>query len=57
MLSEAGGAARKLAQEDLPALNKMMNDAGMPHITIPGGGRARAAQAEEEEEDADPDPF
>src|SRR5439155_1023693 len=55
MLSDAGGAARKLAQEDLPALNKMMNEAGMPHIVIPGGGRARAGQAEEEEEDEDED--
>ena len=35
MLTEASTAARKLAQEELTALNKMMNDAGVPHITIP----------------------
>jgi len=57
MLSEAGGAARKLAQEDLSALNKMMNDANMPHITIPGGARARPAQTDEEEEEDASDPI
>jgi photosystem II stability/assembly factor-like uncharacterized protein len=50
MLADAGGAARKLAQEDLPALNKLMNDAGVPHITIPAPGRAAGGAASEEEE-------
>jgi photosystem II stability/assembly factor-like uncharacterized protein len=40
MLAEAGGAARKLAQEELPALNKLMNESGVPHITIPTPARA-----------------
>jgi photosystem II stability/assembly factor-like uncharacterized protein len=50
MLTEASTAARKLAQEELPALNKMMNEAGVPHITIPTGGRGGAVQSGEEEE-------
>jgi photosystem II stability/assembly factor-like uncharacterized protein len=45
MLTDAAAAARKLAQEDLPALNKMMNDAGVPHIVVPGGNRGGAAGA------------
>ena len=36
---------RKLATEDLPALNKLMNEAGVPHIVIPGpGGGQRPPQ-------------
>jgi hypothetical protein len=34
----------KLVTQDLPALNKLMNDAGVPHIVVaggPGGGRRR----------------
>jgi photosystem II stability/assembly factor-like uncharacterized protein len=38
-LAEAGAAARKLTQEELPALNKLMNEAGVPHIVLPTGGR------------------
>ena len=38
MLTETSAAARKLAQEDLPALNKMIMDAGVPYIAIPRGG-------------------
>lgn len=38
-LKEAEPEARKLTEEDLPALNKLMNEAGMPHITMPGTGR------------------
>ena len=41
MLKEASGSARKLATEDLAALNKMMNEAGVPHITVPNAGRGR----------------
>jgi photosystem II stability/assembly factor-like uncharacterized protein len=33
MLTDAGSASLKLAQEDLPALNKMMNEAGVAHIS------------------------
>ncbi len=38
-LNEAGAVARRLVQEDLAALNKMMNEAGVPHIAVPAGGR------------------
>jgi len=55
LLSDAGGAARKLTQEDLPALNKMMNDAGVPHISVPTGGRARGG-GPPNEKDPDEDP-
>jgi photosystem II stability/assembly factor-like uncharacterized protein len=44
MLNDDEAAAKKLSQEDLPALNKLMNDSGVPHIVIPptrGGGGAR----------------
>ncbi len=34
-LEAAQAALRKLLQEDLPALNKLMNEAGVPHIQIP----------------------
>jgi len=37
MLNTASPESRKLTQEDLPALNKMMNEAGVPHIAIPRG--------------------
>ncbi len=40
MLTEDTAAARKLSQEDLPALNKLMNESGVPHITIPPPSRA-----------------
>jgi len=45
MLKESAAAARKLTQDELAALNKMMNEAGVPHIVIPpppraGGGGA-----------------
>jgi hypothetical protein len=42
-LNEAGAAARRLIQEDLPALNKMMNEAGVPHLTLPVGSRQQPA--------------
>ncbi len=32
---EHGTTLRKLVQEDLPALNKLMNEAGVPHIHVP----------------------
>jgi len=42
MLSEQSAAARKLTVDELAALNKAMNDTGVPHIVIPppraGGG-------------------
>ena len=42
MLAENAAAARKLTQDELAALNKSMNEAGVAHIVIPpqraGGG-------------------
>jgi photosystem II stability/assembly factor-like uncharacterized protein len=38
-LKDAEPDVRKLVQEDLPALNKLMNDAGMPHIAPAAAGR------------------
>jgi photosystem II stability/assembly factor-like uncharacterized protein len=35
MLAEQAAAARKLTVDELAALNKMMNDAAVPHIVIP----------------------
>jgi photosystem II stability/assembly factor-like uncharacterized protein len=45
-LQEARAALRKLVEEDLPALNKLMNEAGVPHINLPmpGGGQGRQSQ-------------
>jgi hypothetical protein len=43
LLTPAVADARKLTQEDLPALNKAMNEAGVPHIAIPRGGAAAGA--------------
>lgn len=50
-LQEAGAALRKLVSEDLPALNKLMNEAGVPHINLPmpgGGGQGRGPGGVEE---------
>ena len=55
MLTEASAGARKLAQEDLPALNKMMNEAGVPHIVVPRGGGAAAGPAMDDDVGDDPD--
>jgi len=51
MLNESGAAARKLAQDDLPALNKAMNEAGVPHIAVPRAGRAADASGSPEEQE------
>jgi photosystem II stability/assembly factor-like uncharacterized protein len=51
MLTEAAGTARKLVQEDLAALNKLMNDAGVAHITVPAGARPGAGAPGEEDPD------
>jgi hypothetical protein len=40
---------KKLAEEDLPALNKRMNAAGIPHI-VPAPQASRSGQGDEEEE-------
>ena len=49
LVSEASGQVKKISEEDLPALNKKMNEAGIPHIvpvTPPPTGR-RGGQEEE----------
>jgi hypothetical protein len=50
LVSEASTQVKKIAEEDLPALNKKMNDAGIPHImpkTPPPAGR-RGGESESE---------
>ncbi len=32
LISDASAQVKKIAEEDLPALNKKMNEAGIPHI-------------------------
>jgi uncharacterized membrane protein YgcG len=41
-LNDAGAAARRLSTEELAALNKLMNEAGVAHIAAPAGGRGGA---------------
>ncbi len=51
LVSEASTQVKKIAEEDLPALNKKMNDAGIPHIvpkTPPPAGR-RGGESESEQ--------
>lgn len=53
MIQEAMPKARKLLMEDLPAFNKLMNDAGVPHINVAGlggGGRGQGRPPEEQPE-------
>jgi len=50
LVSEASAQVKKIAEEELPALNKKMNDAGIPHIvsvTPPPTGR-RGGEEEDE---------
>jgi photosystem II stability/assembly factor-like uncharacterized protein len=49
LVSEASAQVKKLAEEDLPALNKKMNEAGIPHIT-PAVQASRSGHGDEEEE-------
>ena len=43
-----GQALQKLVEEDLPALNKKMNDAGIPHIVPAASGHGAGARYDEE---------
>jgi photosystem II stability/assembly factor-like uncharacterized protein len=51
LVSDASSQVKKIAEEDLPALNKKMNDAGIPHIVPappqPRGGRGGEDEAEQ----------
>jgi hypothetical protein len=46
LVSETSAQVKKILEEDLAALNKKMNDAGIPHIapapSAPSGGRDAA---------------
>jgi hypothetical protein len=50
LLSDASAQVKKIAEEDLPALNKKMNDAGIPHIVPaqPQQGPGRGGDADED---------
>ena len=48
LVSDASAQVKKIAEQDLPALNKKMNEAGLPHIVPakpqPRGGRGGSEQ-------------
>ncbi len=48
LVNEASAQVKKIAEEDLPALNKKMNDAGIPHI-VPAPPQPRGGRGNEEE--------
>jgi hypothetical protein len=48
LVNDASAAVKKIADEDLPALNKKMNDAGIPHI-VPASPQPRGGRGGEEE--------
>lgn len=47
LVSQASAEVKGVAETDLPALNKKMNDAGIPHV-VPSAPRPRSAPAAEE---------
>ena len=50
LVSDASAQVKKIAEEDLPALNKKMNDAGIPHIIpAPPERPGRGGDADEDE--------
>jgi hypothetical protein len=50
LVTDASAQVKKIADEELPALNKKMNDAGIPHI-VPAPPQSRGASGGEEESD------
>ena len=50
LVSEASAKVKKIAEQDLPALNKKMNDAGIPHIVPTPPQRPGRGGAEEGDE-------
>ena len=54
MLTDANTAAQKLSKDDLAALNKMINDAGIPHIVVPGAGRQGAGPRGDGDDEEEP---
>jgi photosystem II stability/assembly factor-like uncharacterized protein len=49
LVPEASAQVKKLVEEDLPALNKKMNDAGIPHLKPSAAEQPHHADDEEEE--------
>jgi photosystem II stability/assembly factor-like uncharacterized protein len=49
LVPEASAQVKKLIEEDLPALNKKMNDAGIPHLGPSAAEQPHDANDEEEE--------
>src|SRR5712692_7972138 len=51
LVNDTSGQVKKIADEELPALNKKMNEAGIPHIVLappqPRGGRGGEAYFEQ----------
>src|SRR5438445_271511 len=50
LVTDASAQVKKIADEDLPALNKKMNDVGIPHI-VPAPPQPRGGRGGEEELD------
>ena len=48
LVNDASMQVKKIAEEELPALNKKMNDAGIPHI-VPAPPQPRGGRGGEEE--------
>ena len=48
LVSDASAQVKKIVEEDLPALNKKMNEAGVPHI-VPAAVQPRGGRGGEEE--------
>ena len=50
LVNDASAQVKKIAEEDLPALNKKMNDAGIPHI-VPAPPQQRPGRGGEADDD------
>ena len=50
LVNDASAQVKRIAEDDLPALNKKMNDAGIPHI-VPAPPQPRGGRGGEEESD------
>jgi hypothetical protein len=50
LVNDASAQVKKIAEEDLPALNKKMNEAGIPHI-VPAPPQPRSGRGGDEESD------
>ena len=51
LVSDASAQVNKIVDDDLAALNKKMNDAGIPHIVpAPPSGSVRGGSADDDDE-------